>query len=252
MRLLTVTCLSTALLAGAAFPVHAQSLLGGVLGGSDDRSLVTIGSGDAGESGLVNLGLGGDDQVLDANIGNGRIGSATVGSGGGSVLDADVNLLDGAARVGVDVGGDNLLDVDIGVGGSDGDGNGGGNGGGGNGGGGNGGGGLLPGSSLATSGSAMPTCQGVSSRDIEQLILSTRIDASWRRASNVDVRKVSVCPELRAWLAAALTQTGLGPSLRSAIASDELLTASLNRSPHSAERVFAVQRSGDRLTVFVY
>ena len=98
----------------------------------------------------------------------------------------------------------------------------------------------------------MPACQGVSSREIERLIRSTRIDSSWRRANNVDIRRVSVCPELRAWLAAALTQTGLGSSLRSAIASDELVAASMNRSPHSVERVFAVQNSGSRLIVFVY
>ena len=113
--------------------------------------------------------------------------------------------------------------------------------------------GGVPGGALASGGGGGNiVCQGVSSSELERLILSTRIDSSWGRAHNVDIRKVSVCPELRVWLAAALRQTGLGQSLRSAIVLDELLTATLNRSPHSADRVFAVQRSGSRLTVFVY
>ncbi len=254
MKLMTMACAAAALLVAASVPVQAQSLLG-IIGGKDDKALVTIGSGDAGKSGLVNLGLGGG-QVLDANVGDGGLANANVGSGTKGGLGANIGLLNNNARIGVGVGGDNLVDVDIGIGGGgggNGPGNGGGNGGGGNGGGGNGG-GLVPipgGNGVVPSG-GMIACQGVSSNELERLIRATRIDNSWRRAQMVDVRKVSVCPELRSWLAAALQQTGLGRTLQTAIASDDLVLATLNRSSHSAGQVFAVQKDGNRLTVFVY
>jgi hypothetical protein len=251
MKLSILLCTSAVLAFGASVPVQAQSLLGGLLGGSSNTELLTLGSGDAGTSGLVNVGVGGNNQLLDANVG-GNLASATVGASSGSGVGGTIGLLDGAATPGLGVGGTNLASVDIGIGG----------GGGGPGGPGgpcgpgapgvNGNGGLVPGGALASAGGGVIACQGVSSSELERLILSTRIDRSWGSAHNVDIRKISVCPELRAWLAAALRQTGLGQSLRSAIVSDELLTATLNRSPHSADRVFAVQRSGSRLTVFVY
>lgn len=248
MKLSILAFASAVLLVGASVPVQAQSLLGGVLGDSDDAALVTLGSGDAGSSGLVNLGVGGSNQVLDVDVGGG-LATATVGTGGESGVGANIGLLDDTARVGVGVGGGSLASVDIGIGGG-----GGGSGStpGGNGNVGGNGSGIVTGGPLASAGGGTVACQGVSSDQLERLILSTRIDNSWRRAHDVEIRKVSVCPELRAWLAAALRETGLGHSLRSAIVSDELLTATLNRSPHSADKVFAVQRSGSRLTVFVY
>ena len=252
MKLSIVACASVALLIGAAMPVQAQSLLGGILGGTNGSELVTVNSGDAASSGLVNVGVGGDNQLLDVGVGGG-VASATVGAGGGSGVGADIGLLDDTARVGVGVGGSSLASVDIGLGSNGGGGGGSGGTPGGNGNvNGSGGGGIVTGGSLASAGGGAVTCQGVSCDELERLILSTRIDISWRRANGVDIRKVSVCPELRAWLSAALRETGLGQSMRSAIVSDELLTATLNRSPHSADRVFAVRRSGSRLTVFVY
>lgn len=62
MKLFTSTVLSAALVAATLVPVQADSLLGGILGGKNDNSLITIGSGDAGTSGLVNVGLGGTDR----------------------------------------------------------------------------------------------------------------------------------------------------------------------------------------------
>lgn len=245
MRLMTVTFLSAALLMGVSFPAQAQSLLGGVLGSKGDDAVVTLGSGDAGTSGLVNVGVGGSDQLLDVNVGGsgaGSLATATVGTRDG--VGADVNLLDGTARVGVGVGGSGgLLDVDIGVGGPGGSN-------------GNGGNGVLPGASMASTGSGggagAAACVGLSSSQLERLLRSTRIDGSWARASNVAIQPVSVCPEMRPWLAAALGNSGLGDSLRSAIAGDALLSASLSRTPYDAGRVFAVQRQGSQLTVFVY
>ncbi|MCR6634281.1 hypothetical protein [Devosia sp.] len=57
---------------------------------------------------------------------------------------------------------------------------------------------------------------------------------------------------MQTWLAAALTNSGLGNSLRSAINSDSLLSASIDRSSYNSNRVFAVQQRGNQLTVFVY
>ncbi|WIY51759.1 hypothetical protein O9Z70_09690 [Devosia sp. YIM 151766] len=249
MKLFAATLLSAALLAGVSLPAQAQSLLGGVIGGKGDNALVTLGSGDAGTSGLVNVGVGGQNQVLDARIGNGNVGSATVGSGGSSgVLDADIRLLDDNARIGVGIGGGNLVDLDVGIGGPGNDGGSGDNGNGNGPGSGNGG----TGTGIAHTGSGDPACVGLSNSELERLLRTTRLDGSWNRASNVQIRPVAVCPEQRHWLAAALASTNLGPGLKSAIANDALLSASLSRSPYSADRVFAVQQSGGQLTIFVY
>lgn len=308
MKVFSSTLLSIALLSGVAMPVQAQNLLG-IIGGEGERALVTIGSGDASSSGLINLGVGGDNLV-DVQVGGQQpIAGATVGVGGGSLVDANVNLLNGAANVDATVGGSslvdanvnalngaanidatvggpNLVDVNIGVGGggnggggNGGGGNGGGSGGGGNGGGGSGGGGNggggsggdggggnggggngggggggggLPVASTGGSSSGSAACVGTSPRELERLIRNTRIDGSWQRASNVAIQRVSICPEVQTWLASALTSTGLGPNLQAAVSSDPLLNASISRSSYNASRVFAVNRSGNQLTVFVY
>jgi len=247
MKLSILLCTSAILALGGSLPAQAQSLLGGLLGGGDTE-LITLGPGDAGSSGLVNAGVGGN-QVLDANIGGGSVADASVGSGGGSTLSADVGLLNNTATLGLGVGGNDLLDVDVGIGGGGGSGGNGGNGAnGGNGGGVGSGGGLF----ASASGVGAANCAGISARELERLILATRIDSSWERATNVDVRRIEVCPELRASLAAALRQTGLNNSLRSAIARDALVAATLDRSPYRADRVFAVRQSGRNLVVFVY
>ncbi len=256
MKIFTLSVLASVALVGATSQGYAQNLLGGVLGGTDDTSLITLGSGDAGTSGLVNLGLGGENQVLDVNIGNGTIGSATVGSGGDNgLLDVDVTLLNQNAIVHANIGGDSLVDANVSIGGGTGGGGAGnGNGNGNDNGNGNGGGdgnGAVP-VVPSGSGSAGVTCRGISSSELERLISATRINGSWQRASNVAVQAVTICPEQRSWLAAALSSSGLGHALRSAIASDALLSASIARSSYNLDRVFAVQHSGGQLTVFVY
>ena len=87
MKLSILTYVSAVFLVGASMPVHAQSLLDGLLGGAGNTELVTVGSGDADTSGLVNLGVGGNDQLLDVNAG-GDLASATVGTGGESGVGA--------------------------------------------------------------------------------------------------------------------------------------------------------------------
>ncbi|MBB4051659.1 hypothetical protein GGR20_001295 [Devosia subaequoris] len=246
-----VAFLSVALLASVSLPAQAGSLLG-IVGCKDDKALVTLGKGDAGDSGLVNVGVGGGgNQVLDAKVGNGSVANATVGAGGSSVVDANVGLLNDGVRVRAQVGGDNLADVDVGIGGGSTPGNdsggGGTTGGGGSGGGGNGGGQLA-----GTGSSDFQGCQGISPAELQRLIQSTRVDASWSRATNVNVRRVKVCPELRSHLAAALRQTGLNNSLRSAITGDPLVAATLSRMPYGTERVFAARQSGRNLVLYVY
>jgi hypothetical protein len=181
----------------ASAPAYGQNLLG-IIGASGEDALVTIGSGNASSSGLVNLGLGGGgNQVLDAQIGGQNdLVNANVTAGGSSALGANASVLGGAARVGATVGGGNLLDLDVGVGGGGGTGGGGGNGGGGNGGGngagvggGGAGGGRLPQATAAAGGGGAATCAGASANDIQRLINRTQIDAMSRCAASMSVLK---------------------------------------------------------------
>lgn len=247
MKRKLLSILPLVFIASVSAPAQAQNLLG-IIGGSGEEALVTIGSGDASNSGLVNVGLGGD-QVLDAQIGgSSNIASATVGSGGGNLLDADVGLLNGTLGVGATVGGGNLANVGVTIGGGGGGGTVPGN---------NGGNGVVNGRgvpvlSASGNGNAAAACSGTSPRQVERLIQGTQIGGSWQRASNVEIQRVDMCPEMQTWLAASLANSGLGNSLRSAINSDSLLSASIDRSSYNSNRVFAVHQRGNQLTVFVY
>lgn len=84
------------------------------------------------------------------------------------------------------------------------------------------------------------------------MIGSTRVDNTWRRASNVAIQPVQVCPDVRVWMTSQLSGSGLGPVLRDAVRSDDLISTSLSRSSYAADRVFAVKKSGSQLTVYVY
>lgn len=274
MKRKLLSILPLVFIASVSAPAQAQNLLG-IIGGSGEEALITLGSGDASNSGLVNVGLGGENQLVDAQIGGtSNIANAAVGSGSGSTLNANANLLGGAATVGAKVGGGRLVDANVGllngavgvgatvgggnlanigvnIGGGGAPGNGGNPGGGGNGVG-NGGKGLLSSASGSSSGN-LPACTGSTSpRDVQRLIQSTQIGGSWQRASEVEIQRVDMCPEMQAWLASALTSSGLGNSLRSAINGDSLLNASISRSAYNSNRVFAVQQRGSQLTVFVY
>lgn len=254
MKRKLLSILPLVFIASVSAPAQAQNLLG-IIGGSGEEALITIGSGDASNTGLVNVGLGGENQLLDAQVGgSSNIASATVGSGGGNLLDADVDLLNGAVGVGATVGGGSLANVGVTIGGGGGGGTVPGNTGGNGAGNGNGNGnGRLPVLSASTNGgSSAPACAGASPRQVERLIQGTQIGGSWQRASNVEIQRVDLCPEMRTWLAAALNNSGLGSSLHSAVRGDSLLSASLDRSSYDASRVFAVHQRGNQLTVFVY
>lgn len=242
---------------------------GGLLGGGGADSVVTLSSGSASDSGLVNVGLGsgGDSSsgnILDVNLGGksstGTLANVNVGSGGsgggkGSLLDADVDLLGGGelADIDLDLGGDGLLDIDIdlGLGGNGKDGKDGKDGRNGrNGfsfsGGGGGGGGF----------GASARCVGADGRQVLQLAARQTVNrstiSSWRRASNVQIVPIRLCPNIRRQVAAALDSSSKVNAIRGAAHSDALINASLSRTNYSARNIFAVQRSGSQLTVYVY
>jgi hypothetical protein len=98
----------------------------------------------------------------------------------------------------------------------------------------------------------MRACAGQSPSQLVRLVQSTRVDASWARASNVQIQRVGVCPEIRVWLQGQLNGSGLGPVLHQAVMNDALISTSLGRASFNADRVFAVKRSGSQLTVYVY
>lgn len=265
--------LACLLLSTAVVPASAQDLLGGIIGGDGDSSLITLSSGSASDSGLVNLGLGSDanntSNVLDVGLGSGSnsIVDANVSAGGTSGLGVDVGLLNDGVTVDANVGGSGgLVDVNVGLGGGSlidvnvgGGGNGGGNGGGGNGGNNTGnnnnnnnGVGVRLGGS-GGGGGGFGCTGGESSDSVASLIGSTDSDASsWSSASNISVQKVQVCPEVQQLIAAQLANSNLGERLSNAVAADALISASLSRTVYDADRVFAVTRRGSKLTVYVY
>ena len=108
MKRTSIAILAGILLAGSVMPTFAEGLLGGLVSGSGGSGLVTIGSGDAGSNGTVNVGLGGGSgNVLDARIGSGSapLAGANIGN----------NRADGLA--GINLGGQgttgNLVDVNL-------------------------------------------------------------------------------------------------------------------------------------------
>ena len=244
--------LAGVLLFGASQSVSAASLLG-IVGDKDSGALVTLGSGAASSSGAVNVGLGGGGgNVLDLNVGGGgssSLANANVSSGrsGGGLLDVDAGLLNNNVRVDASVGGGSLANVGIGIGG-----NGGGNGPGPGPNPGPGNGQVINNANSGSGNGSNVQCAGVSASQIDKLIRSTRVDASWQRASNVAIERVVLCPDVKSWLSAQLKGSAFGSQLRSAVANDMLASASLSRTSYGADRVFAVVRSGAQLTLFVY
>lgn len=287
MKVSALAFLAVSLVSGTAIPVHAQDLLGGLLGGGDSGSLITLDDGAASGSGLVNIGLGGGDgNLVDLNLGGGSApivdaGVSLGGSGGGlgvnaavlndvvtanvnaggnnGLLGVDAGLLGGAIGANVGLGGGNLLDVNvnIGLGGPGAPG--------------------VPGapgrnaangangaSNNGTNGNngingvgsrsnnLASACDGMPANQVTRLMNSTRFDSSWMRASGVKVQPIGVCGDVKAWLNAQLGGSNLGAALRHAVQSDPLISASLGRTNYGAEDVLAVKQSGSQLIVYVY
>ncbi|MDB5614257.1 MAG: hypothetical protein JWQ22_1910 [Devosia sp.] len=105
MRVSAISMLASVLLATTIIPVYSQDVLGGLLGGGDLDSVVTIQSGPASDSGAVNVGLGGGGgNVVDANIGGSSapVANANVSTGGGA-LGVNAGVLNDSATANVRV-----------------------------------------------------------------------------------------------------------------------------------------------------
>ena len=262
-----------ALLYGVVFattciPVHAIDLIGGL--GLD--SVISVDSGPAESSSLINVGLGGGGgNVLDVNVGGSTpLATANVSNEGGG-LNVGANVLNDTATANLGVGGGNglvtagvgvgnktVLDINIGIAtpgrpgtpgtpgapGAPGAA-------GANGTNANGINGINGAVNTASTNGRSVACDGMPANQVSNLLQSTRFD-SWTRASGVKVQPVAVCGDVRAWLSAQLSGSGLGAALRQAVQSDALVSASLSRTSYGADRVLAVKQSGSQLVVFVY
>lgn len=278
MRTSVIGLFAGVVLATTCIPVYAQDLLGGLLGSEGLGSVVNVTSGPATDGGLVNVGLGGGGgNVLDLGVGNsstGSIASASVSNNNGG-LGVDANVLNDTATANLNVGGNNgnllganvgLLDntanlnVNLGLGGNGVPGAPGAPGAPGRNGtngtngvaanGVNGANGLNGGGSR--SGAVASNCDGMPANQVNRLLSSTRFDSSWSRASGVKVQPIGVCGDVKAWLNAQLGSSNLGASLRQAVQSDALISASLGRTQYGPDRVLAVKQSGSQLIVYVY
>lgn len=265
MRKSVAALLTGVVFATTCIPVHAIDLLGGL--GLD--SVISVSSGPAESSSLVNAGLGGGGgNVLDLNVGGSTpIATANVSTDGGG-LNVGANVLNdtatanlgvgggnGLVTAGVGVGNKNVLDINIGIGtpgrpgtpgapgapGAAGV----------NGTNANGINGINGTLNTASTNGRGVVCDGMPANQVSNLLQSTRFD-SWTRASGVKVQPVAVCGDVRAWLTSQLSGSNLGAALRQAVQSDALVSASLSRTSYGADRVLAVKQSGSQLVVFVY
>lgn len=274
----------SASLFNTCIPVYAQDLLGGL--GSVVESVVSVDSGSASGGSLVSVGVGGSDGgSLDVRVGGGSSGggsiarasvgsssdgglgvsanvlggtaTADVGLGGSGGTGARVNLLNDTATVDVNLGGPGrVLDVNVNVG--------------------------VPNINLPNGPgipgvprirvlnavvngqqqvvgvgggvgiAAAPNCGSDISGQVSSLMDGTSVDSSWQSASGVQVQRVDMCPAMREWVAEQAKLRGHGSILHPAVRADSLISASLSRSPYSAQNVFAVRKTGGKLTIYVY
>lgn len=247
-RIFVAAILSAAMLPTLA---SAQSLLG-IIGDGDSGALITLETDNAGTSGLVNLGLGGSEGAVTANIGANEpaVSAQVLGSGG--VVDAQVDLGDAGASV--NIGGPNVLDVDLdlpdggsgGNGGSGGDGTNGSNGT---------NGGLFSIFSRNTTASspapAAVACEGYSTNQLVELFSKTRL-SGWNRAHGIQLIPIRVCADLRRQVASFLASNGTYQRLQGAVAQDPLINAALSRTQYRQGNVLGVYRQGTTLMVYVF
>lgn len=244
-----------------------------------ERTVKSLTGGNS--SGLdVNLDLGSNDTDntivdLDADLGT-TSASATVTGGnnqggllnsggllGTGLLDDDDDggllgsgILGSNLTAGINLGG---LQLDLTIPGIDdllGGGGGGGNGGGGNGGNGPGGAGGGDGTvRVGSVGDFAVSCSVAQGRQALELAAKAKFGrsspADWQRATGVQVVKVALCPSARLQVTQIFNASGKIQSLHQAVAGDMLIMASLQRAGRDAGDVFAVQRNGSQLIVYV-
>jgi hypothetical protein len=209
------------------------------LGTTSASATVTGGNGQGGllnSGGLLGTGL------LDDDDDGGLLGSGLLGSN----LTAGLNL--GGLQLDLTIPG---IDDLLGGGG----GGGGGNGGGGNGGNGPGGAGGDGSVRVSSLGDFAVQCSVNQGRGVLELATKARFTrsspADWRRASGVQIVPVKLCPAARLQVTQIFNASGKIQSLHQAVAGDMLIMASLQRAGRDAGDVFAVQRNGSQLIVYV-
>lgn len=234
-------------------PARAGGLLGGIVGGVTDTvsSLTDTGGGDTGGGGgtnvggLLSLNDNDNDALINLDLGGGdNILNAAVGKGGKPLVNANVSstgLLSNTS-VSLDIGGLGLdLGIDLGILGPGGPG--------------------TPGKpvlvgSLGGGGTFVINCTVNNTRQLLQVAAASKISAAeikaWMRAANVQVIPIKLCPAARKQVAALLAKSQKINLLRRAVMSDALITASLARTSYDAGDVIAVQRKGGQLVVYVY
>lgn len=217
--------------------------VGGLVGGDDTDvgDVATIGGGPAGDGSLVNLGLGNgggnNRNIVELKLGKGgKLGGVNVGGSLGSNLTVGLDL----AGLGLDLTVPGLDDIlGAGNGGS----------------GGNGGNGTVRVGSLDGAGFGV-NCSVNDGRKVLQLATKAKLTrqtiAGWQRAANVRIVPVKLCPQARAQVAKIFKASKKINMLQHAVTADTLISASLGRSRHDAGDVFAVDRQGSELTVYVY
>jgi hypothetical protein len=195
-------------------------------------------TGGNNQGGLLNSGGLLGTGLLDDDDDGGLLGSGILGSN----LTAGINL--GGLQLDLTIPGiDDLL-------------GGGGNGGGGNGGNGPGGAGGGDGTvRVGSVGDFAVTCSVAQGREALEIAANAKFGrsspADWRRATGVQVIPVTLCPAARLQVTQIFNASGKIQSLHQAVAGDMLIMASLQRAGRDAGDVFAVQRNGSQLIVYV-
>lgn len=231
--------------------------------------LASVSAGTAQAASLLGVNIGGSSGIeADVNIGGSSSGGGGGGSNSNSLIDvdllgsngnlADVNIGGGAVEADVNLLGDSLLDasliadlgldIDIGIG---------------IGGGQPGGGGVVPGGPIGAHGGAggyggagfQVACSLQDGRRVLVLASQTSVTAgaiaAWQHSANVRIVPVKLCTATRAQVAQLLRSSEKVMMLRNAVDRDALISASLDRSSYRSSNVFAVDRSGGQLTVYV-
>ena len=232
----------------------------------------TVDSLTGGDSSGLNIDIGStstnDKNILDVDVGSTASATITGGNGQGGLLNSGgllgTGLLDDdddGGLLGSGILGSNLtvglnlsglkLDLTIpGIGDLLG-GGGGGNGGNGPGGVGGGDGSVRVGSL----GDFAVKCSIAQGRQALELAAKAKFSrssvADWQRASGVQIIPVKLCPSARLQVTQIFNASGKIQSLHQAVSGDMLIMASLQRAGRDANDVFAVQRKGSQLLVYV-
>lgn len=112
------------------------------------------------------------------------------------------------------------------------------------------------GGAYATALGASLTCAGQDPRAVAYLLrdrkYSPRLLASWRRAANVQVVPLKLCPPARSSVRTQLAGNGTVAMVQSLAAADPLISTSLSRTRYNASNVLAVDQANGTLTVYVF